>query len=268
MLYLNKNLYKFGNMERYMQKRGQVSVFAIVGVTLVILVALFFFLRNQYGIFISPVKFLDDKAKPIEDNLKECVNKVVSASARDFLKQGGDNAPNSFRLYQGKAVKYYCTNIPDQDQCLNVMPVFGDIVSDLNDNIQVGVNNCIDQDLIKGGLGYKIEAGSLTTETTASGPNLLVRANYDVDITKGDTKSSIRGVTVNFDIPLEELYVVAVDIVNAEASVGLFEQLLYMVNERGQYIINLDKPYPDKIYKINKKDNGYELWFAVEGERG
>ena len=72
-----------------MQKRGQVSIFAIVGVILVILVALFFFARNQYGIFIEPTKFLNDKSKPIEDNLKDCINEVVSASLESFGKQGG-----------------------------------------------------------------------------------------------------------------------------------------------------------------------------------
>ena len=96
---------------------------------------------------------------------------------------------------------------------------------------------------------------------------MTVRSDYDVKIIKGETQSTVRGVTLSYDVPLEELYAVAVDIVNSEANTGFFEQLLYMVNERGQYIINVDKPYPDKIYKVNKKDSDFEFWFAVEGER-
>ena len=39
---------------------------------------------------------------------------------------------------------------------------------------------------------------------------------------------------------------------------------LYYYNE---FKINLDKPYPDKIYKIQKKNSKFEFWLAVEGER-
>lgn len=249
-----------------MNKRGQVSVFAIAGVIIIILIALFFFLRNEYGFFISPTVFLSDKAKPIEDNLKFCVDKSVKDSLRDFLKQGGDFFPGQYNFYQSKFVKYYCTNIPNTDKCLNVMPGFGDIVKSFNDRLQLDVNNCVDKDLVKGGLGYDVNAGVLTTETVVSGNNLLVKVNYDVKIKKNEFSQSVSGITRNYDVPLEDLYKVAVDIVNAEANAGFFEQLLYMLNERGQFIINIDKPYPDKIYKINKKDNDYELWFAVEGE--
>ena len=250
-----------------MSKKGQVGVFAAVGVVIVILVALFFFLRNEYGIFISPTSFLSDKSKPIEDNLRNCVNDAVTNSLNLFGKQGGDFNPSQYKFYQSMNVKYFCTNIPGEDKCLNVMPTIGQVVQEFNNKIQVDARNCVDKDLVKSSLGYDVEAGELTTTTNAAGSTLTVRSDYDVKIIKGETQSTVRGVTLSYDVPLEELYAVAVDIVNSEANTGFFEQLLYMVNERGQYIINVDKPYPDKIYKVNKKDSDFEFWFAVEGER-
>lgn len=250
-----------------MLKRGQVSVFAIVGIVLVILVALFFFLRNEVGLFVSPTIFLNEKAKPIQDNLKNCITSVGQDSLTMFGKQGGDFEPSNHLIYEGMQVKYFCTNIPGNEKCLNVMPTLGEMEEKLNNEVSKGVAECLNKDVAKGGFGYEVDVGKLDVKVDLTGTNALVRADYDVKIKKGDVETKINPVAVNFDAPIEELYGVAVDAVNSEATIGVFEQLLYMLAKRGQYVINVDKPYPDKIYKIQKKDSEFEFWFAVEGER-
>ncbi|MBS3168330.1 hypothetical protein J4216_04350 [Candidatus Woesearchaeota archaeon] len=250
-----------------MQKRGQVSVFAIVGIILVILVGLFFFARSEFGFFVSPTKFLDDKSKPIEDNLKQCIREVTNKSLDVFSKQGGDFNPNNYLLYQSRTVKYYCINIRGEDKCMNVIPSFESLVKGLNDEIDKGVKECVDKDLVKGGLGYEVNVKGLNTQVFARGNSLVVRSEYDINIVKGENKQTLKPVVVSFDAPIQDIYRVAVDIVNSESEIGFFEQLLYMLSKRGQYVINLDKPYPDKIYKIQKRNSNFEFWFAVEGER-
>lgn len=249
-----------------MHKRGQATVFGIIGIFILIIVALFFFLRNEYGFFISPTSFLNDKSQPIEDNLKTCVNYAVNSSLKTFSKQGGDFDSTRFSLYQSNLVKYYCLNIPNSERCLNVMPTLEELTKNLNDKIQDRVNSCIDRSLVKSGLGYNIVAGNVTTTALTNGPNLVVKAHYNVKITKDQNQLTVNDVILNFDAPLSDIYSVSVDIVNSEARVGFFEQLLYMLDKRGQYIINLDKPYPDKIYKIKEKNSNFEFWFAIQGE--
>ncbi len=251
-----------------MQKRGQVSVFAIVGVVLVILVALFFFARSEFGFFVEPAVFIDDKAKPIEDNLRDCVKSSVSDSVEKFGRQGGNFNPTKFRLYDGYEVPYFCDNIPGVSECLNRMPALGNIMDNFNNYVQNNVRECVDEGLAEGGFGYEVDAGELTTDVSNARGGILVNANYNVKIKKGEITTSVKPVNIRFDVPIDDIYNAAVDIVNAEARAGSFEQMLYMLNERGQVVINLDKPYPDKIYKINMKDNDFEFWFAVEGERG
>ncbi len=250
-----------------MRKRGQVTVFAIVGIVLVILIALFFFLRNEFGFFVSPTTFLNEKARPIEDNLKSCLNQAVSNSVDTFGEQGGDFNPSSYRFYQNRLVKYYCMNIPGEERCMNVMPQLVGLVGELNEKIQQDVRSCVDEDLVKSGLGYEVSAGELTTSTTTGSRGIVVTVDYNVDIVKDESRTSVRGVSASYDVPIEDIYTAALDIVNSEANAGFFEQGIYMLNKRGQFVINVDKPYPDKIYKINKKDSEFEFWFAVQGER-
>ena len=252
-------------MVKSMHKRGQVSVFAIIGIVIVILVALFFFLRNEYGLFVQPTSFLRDKSQPIEDNLRSCVKDKLNSTLVNFGKQGGELTPSSSRLYESISVPYYCTNIVGKNQCLNVMPTLPGIINALNNKLQNEINNCVDKSLVTSGLGYKIVAGNVTTKVETGSSGIILRAHYDVSISKGESKQSVSDVVVNYDAPISDLYSVAVDAVNSEANAGFFEQLLYMVNKRGQYIINLDKPYPDKIYKIREKNSNFEFWFAIQG---
>src|SRR3989338_6640524 len=109
-----------------MRKRGQATVFAIIGIVILIIVALFFFLRNEFGFFVAPTSFLSDKAKPIEDNLKGCINQAVSNN-----------------------LKYFCTNIPNDEKCLNVMPSLDEMIAALNSKIQDDVNDCVDKSLVE-----------------------------------------------------------------------------------------------------------------------
>ncbi len=223
-----------------MHKRGQVSVFAIIGIVIVILVVLFFFLRNQYGLFIQPTTFLEEKAGPIENDLKGCVNAASNSTLDKFGKQGGILTPGDYVLYQSIAVPYYCRNIIGKETCLNVMPTLSSILLSLNNKIQSDVNNCVDKSLVTSGLGYKITAGNVTTNVETGGSGIIIKAHYDVSISKGELKQSVKDVVVRYDAPISDLYSVAVDVVNSEANAGFFEQLLYMLNKRGQYVINLD----------------------------
>lgn len=253
-------------MDKCMQKRGQVSVFAIVGIIIVILVALFFFLRNEYGLFVTPSTFLGEKAGPIRADLKNCIDESVNSSLDTFSKQGGYFIPASYKFYKSRAVTYYCRNILGKEECLNVMPQLSELIGMLNSKIQSDVNNCVDKSLVKSGFGYEVRAGKVTTRLETGSTGLMIRAHYDVNITKGEVKQKVDDVVVSYDAPIEELYSVAVDIVNSEANVGFFEQLLYMVAKRGQYVVTLDKPYPDKIYTIKKRGSNFEFWFAIQGE--
>ncbi len=69
--------------------------------------------------------------------------------------------------------------------------------------------------------------------------------------------------------PLGNLYDVAVNnIIDTEAEFGNFEQLLYMITHKGKIIIELKKPYPDKLYLLRTNDNPFKFQFFIQGEPG
>jgi hypothetical protein len=251
-------------MVNNMQKRGQVSVFVIIGVVLIIIVSLLFFLRREAGLFISPQTFLSEKSVSIQDDLKDCLTQATSKNLDLFLKQGGDFNPTSFKLYESKKVKYFCRNVPGQETCLNVIPTYLDLVNNLNKKIEAEVNNCVGQDL--GGFGYEVTPGTVKTEIISSLDGVAVKASYNVVVKKGENEQKVNDIILPLNVPLQELYAISLDIINSEANRGYFEQLIYMLNNRGEFIVEVDRPFPDKIYKVHEKDSNAQFWFAIEGE--
>ena len=250
-----------------MQKRGQVTVFVIIGIVVILIIALFFFARNNLGIGINPQQFVESRLDPIRDNVKECIDKVVPEAVTSLGKQGGDFSPATYRRYQGQMVKYYCLNIPDENNCLNVMPTLAGIKRNLQEYMQFQISNCIDRSLLKSKYGYKVITGNPKTEVEFQGQSIEITIDYPVTITKGGATVQLSKVKrVYNDVPINDLYATAVDITNALATTGFFDQVIYMLQHRDETIIGVDKPYPDRIYKLQKRDSKYEWWFATQGE--
>jgi len=248
-----------------MLKKGQVGVFVIIGVVLLILVALLWFLRSEVGVGVPPLDFLASKEEPLREHLRSCVDTALEDSLNLFAHQGGFFSSPSSLLYQGYQVPYYCQNIDGDARCLNHMPSLNLLEENLATLLQEKVQECVGE--TKGGFGYDVSDASLTVSVDSSEENLAVIINYPLVF-------SGKGVSLEFDpfhvslddFPLRSLYKVSNDIVNGHARDGYFYQLIYMLDYKGLYEIHVDKPFPHIVYKLNMKDSDFSFWFAVEGE--
>ena len=92
-------------------------------------------------------------------------------------------------------------------------------------------------------------------------PNIIDGGRGDVFIEEDEFETVL-------DVPLGALFGVARDIIEVETQVGEFEQLVYMLAHKGQFVIDKKKPYPDKMYILTSKDSEYVFQFFVQGEPG
>src|SRR3989344_3188758 len=254
-----------------MHKRGQVAVFVVIGIVIVILVALLFVGRNQYGLGIDSTLFLNNKLEPIQEDVESCVDQSSDKVVRLFMHQGGDINPSRNVLYENKKVKYFCYDTANSEKCVNMMPPLNVMVSGLGEELDKSIKNCVNKDLVRGGLGYEVNVNSEPdSELKLEGNDLRVVVDYDVEIVKDASVNRLGKIEKSLDVPLIDLYNVAYDIVNSHASEGFFEQVFYMLDKKGKYIIDVDKSPSlgnpeDRIYKLNKTDEDYSFWFAIEG---
>jgi hypothetical protein len=248
-----------------MNKRGQVTVFVIVGVVILILAILIWYLRSSESTVI-PGFFIGEDARrqAVETNLRECVEKAVRPTVLLAAKQGGDLTPVNYRNYKGDKVSYLCLNIPGKDQCLNVMPPVRIIEEKLKSNIANQIDNCVDRDLLgEDVIGTK----NINVDVLMRRDAVVVNTDYDVAFVKDNVEMPFGTVTaIVGNVPFVELYDVVHDVVNAQAVDGDFEQLFYMLGKKGRVEIQVDRPYPDKIFIVNKKDSDFKFQFAIQGE--
>ncbi|MDP2947553.1 MAG: hypothetical protein Q8N88_05555 [Nanoarchaeota archaeon] len=251
-----------------MRKRGQVTVFIIIGVVALIVISLILFLRNQTGLFVPKQEFLKGVSENIKDSISECIDTYAKDGLNLMYDQGGKINPTDYKLYQSKKVSYLCTNIPKDKRCLNLLQPLSSWEKELDDYLKLNLDQCINLDAFKSSLGaYDIKYEGYDINTQILEEEVLVEVKPKITITKDGKNLNVDSTFRNYQYPLGKVHSIVFDAVNAYAVSGDFYNLAYTLSMKGSYEIFIDdKPYPDIIYYVQKKDDDKKFYFAIEGE--
>ncbi len=243
--------------------RGQVSGFTILGIIIVAVVVLLFFLRGQLGI-VLPGSL---KSTDIKEHVHECLKETAPEYIERLGRQGGylSTPEGTFRPYEDVPVSYLCYSIEKQPNCRNRMLTLEDMQKELANAIGKGLDTCIDYGSFRK-RGYDLSAGQMDIVVEIGKDITRVTMKQSIRMTKGDVVVSEEEFSENFDYPLGRLYDVSQEIVNVEATAGEFDQMPFMLAHKGEYIIDKKRPYPDKLYIMQTKDSPYVFQFFIEGE--
>ena len=250
-----------------MKKRGQVTTFIIVGIVAVIAIALVYFLRSQVGLFVPTQNYLEGVSENIQANMADCVDKYSKDGLRLMMEQGGRINPTSYRLYQNKKVSYLCSDIPKDERCMNKLDSLNSWAQDFDNYMKLNLAQCIDLESFRNNLGgYEIKDEGYEISTKMLDENVVVEIKPKISLIKEESTINVGNIFRNYDIPLGKIHEIVFDAVNAHATSGSFYNLPYTLSLRGKYEIFIeDKPYPDIIYYVQKKDSEDKFYFAIEG---
>ncbi len=248
-----------------MNKRGQITIFVIAGIVIVAAVLLLIFLRGQLFVTVTPEN-LPDQLFPIRDHVQDCIKDIAPDYIERIGLQGGylSTSEGTYRLTNGIPVSYLCYNVGRSPLCYNRMLTLNHMETELSKAIAEGLQTCLD--LRRFERGFSMTIGSLAVETSIGQDTVAVTANLPVTLTKDTASVSEDEFSETFEFPLGRLYDVSQDIVDIETVYGEFDQLNYMLSKRGQYVIEKQRPYPDKLYILQHKDSSYIFQFHVQGE--
>ncbi|MDP3919179.1 MAG: hypothetical protein Q8Q35_04745 [Nanoarchaeota archaeon] len=250
-----------------MGKRGQATIFIILGIVLVLIVALYF-----VGVktnIIPPLLTPSDAStelNEIEEHIEDCLTDVGSEYVTLIGQQGGYLSPgeDTYRLYNDTFVSYLCWNREGVEPCNNRMLTLNKMDEELTEVISDALETCINVYDISNDVTVE---GDWELNVDINLKTVVLDLNYPVTVDKGsDDFASEDEFSVSLDMPLGQLYEVSQDIVNQHASVGVFDQLIYMLSKLGMYTIYKYKPYPDTIYQVKLREDGYVFQFAIQGE--
>ena len=242
-----------------MGKRGQVTIFIILGIVVVAIIG-FVLVLTQTDIPIQ--RFIPVQTASLSDHIEGCIEDTGNEVLNLIGKQGGSVNPGLSQPYLGDNLAYLCyTN--EFLACSNKQPFLAQHVeNEIKNYMNSKLNDCIDLNLFRD-KGYTVQASSFTTNVVVGKYNTVVTLDYPITIRKGDITESKQRFSNTFNIPLGRLIDVANDIVAVESAGGDFNNLAYMLKNQNNIKIEKQTTLGSKIFILNYKNNPYLFQFAT-----
>ncbi len=256
-----------------MHKRGQVTVFVILGLLILIVLALVFYLYGEKLKFQTKeeVKFDFSNVDVVKTYVEDCINKYSLEAINLAGKQGGEVNPGFYQNWNCKSlgdcdkVSYACFTT-EYASCYNKKPFFRNFVEqEITNYLKTNLNSCIDLNKLKEA-GFNVEAGNLNVNVSILDYNTIVNVNYPITITKGESRLKQDKFTKTFNVPLGKLIKVADDIVNQAINnpQGFIDPRVYVISQNGEIQLERQTHLDTKIYIANVKNDPYKFQFAIQ----
>jgi hypothetical protein len=211
-----------------MQKRGQVTIFIILGIVILSIVGFLVFQSDLlYDRELSDEEaehFVDVQLEPIKTSIENCVSANLVKAIHFVSIQGGYFDPVYYETFGGYNVSYACK------EGVNYLPTFVFIkneilqfmesdISELDNCIETAFDSFNELDLK---LSYSINDLVLGE---VSGTNIFTQTiNFPIEVKKKgyDFVANIDELVISVNSNLKDVYDVAVDIANAKCVTGEF----------------------------------------------
>jgi len=230
--------------------RGQVTIFIIVGVLIVLAAVLAYLFFPQ----IRPISVIDSPVGFIENCVGEKVNEIVGKIG----SQGGSLEPEKSTLYQNSEVEYLCYTGEYYLNCVVQQPMLKQHVeSEIEKALIPEVNRCLsDFKETYENKGYSVDirrtAGDILVELAPK--NVVVNIRAPITLTKEST-TSLEGFNIRIKNEIYDLVLIAMSITNWEARYGDSETTTYMTYYPNIKVEKILRSDGTKIYVLSNRDN-------------
>jgi hypothetical protein len=239
-------------------KRGQVTIFIILALIIVVSIILLFLLIRK------PQLQIEDIENP-QVYIDSCVSEFTEEAINVLSEQGGDIAPEGSTMFRGKNITYLCYNANFYEPCIMQRP---DLITHIEDEITYDIEPKIDNcfNALKEKLeskNYNIEMGNMQLQTELQSGKVVINIDRDFKMTKREETRSFDNFKSIIANPIKDLAEVAMEIANQEAKYCNFDILGYMIFYP-EY--NLDKFRPgdgDVIYYLRHIQTNKRFVLAI-----
>ena len=248
-----------------MQKRGQVTLFIIVGIVIILLVVLAVSFRSELSDFFSDLTgsetIVAEQLQPIQNYLDTCLEDVSLEAIELLAAQGGyihipkDKYPISVRnifsnyleLLPGVNVVYWFYEDGVGNQ-LNQVPTIQGMEQELENYIVDKFQECVEGTNTYKELGYEIEiSDNARAEVDIARENVQVQVRRTINAEYKGVGDRWSRHNADVNVPLGEVYEAALDVMNKE------NEEVWLENATMNYIILYDFPYSNVEFTCSAK---------------
>ena len=243
-----------------MYKRGQVSVFVILGIVLIAGIVLFFSFRD------SGFEKVDIEVRPIYNFLENCIEKEAEDGVVYLADTGGHyNLPEKSHL----GIPYYFY------ESQNLIPSKEFIESQLAKYVQVGLPHCAFD--LREFKDFNIEGGEISSNVKIERDKVVFEVNFPISITKDDKTYNFENFEVKIPARMGMIHdAISEYMVEQEGDpVNVCLSCLYDLGIKYDLDTNILESgtdgvlmfiFSDSVNKINNEN--YQYYFMVQLEDG
>jgi hypothetical protein len=254
---------KEGNLIN-LNKKGQVTIFIIVAIILVGIIAMFFILRGITKPAISDIAEENPEAYMqlcIEDDFKDIVHLITL--------QGGFYDPKDYVLFDDdNKAAYLCKNSGNYEPCINQHPMyFSEISNEIKNQMSPIIIDCFDslkQDFEEKGGVVELGTGP-SIEVRLAPRNVFIDVEREITITRKEETISYSEVELGLRSSLYDLADVAAKIAHNEAEFCYFEFLGYTLMNPEYEISFRELSDSTHVYVIKDTRSSEEMGIATRG---
>ena len=239
-------------------KKGQVTVFIIIGVLIVVGLLILFFIFSGPGLNVADV----DNIQPF---IESCSREATEEAISILSQKGGDISPKGYISYNGQEITYLCYSTATYLPCVNQRPLLVEhIENEITNYITPIISECFLE--LRGNLEdrYEIEESGLIVETTLQSKNVVVKIDKDYKITRGSEVRDFDGFRMNLVHPVYDFAKLSMEIVNQESKYCNFDELGYMIIHPEIDIEKFVSGDADLIYKLKEVATDQNFTFALK----
>jgi hypothetical protein len=250
-------------------KKGQVTIFVIVGILIVIAIAIFLLMRAE----IIPTPGGENPEEDPASYLESCIEDKIREGANLISHNGGYVEPTLKREFKFEEdddfseISYLCYNHDNVYPCINQEPLLiQHLKSELKTYIEEDVQECWDEllDTLEND-GYAVDATSQNFNIDLIPNKVVLDLKGKITLTKRDSSSTKEDFKIYFPNNLYDLAIVAQEIVSQEGTWCSFQDLGYQMIYPTFNIDIFQTGDGTKIYAVEHKISKEWFRFAVKG---
>ncbi len=240
------------------KKRGQVTIFVIVGIVIVAMAILIYIFYPKIS---SSLGFADETPSAYIQN---CIQDKVSETVQSLSLRGGELNPENYFLYKDTKIKYLCYTNEYFLTCVMQEPMLkSSFEKEVSKEIKVNVESCMNN--MKDNFrkrGYVVEGGGNSFEVEFLPERIVVRFNDSLTLTKGEDIKKYDSTQVSVTNNVYDLVAIANSILNWEATYGDSETTEYMNYYHNLKVEKYKQSEGTTIYILTNRDTGEKFQFA------
>jgi len=235
-------------------KKGQVTLFVIIAILIVIAVLIIFWPKlKQIIVPLSP-----------ELNLQRCIESDLKKELNTITSNGGSRNPSLYFSYEGNKIEYLCYTNENYKTCVMQQPLLKQhIERELLDALKPKITECIES------MKSNAESQGYEVVSINNNPSLQIEEN-DIKLTvntnmilKKDNSIKINKVEAKIPSQIYDLLMITSSISNWEARYGDTDIVTYMLYYPDIKVEKYRQDDGTKIYILTNKNTKEKLVFAT-----